>query len=169
MPLYIVPSTAVYRSASDGDTRQFTAGAVVDMNDAVKFGMAGATSTVAVSGGANQQRQTRAITASVDGTGNAVIPDGVDSVSVTSANSAHFVVLPNAAPGTVIRIRNGATGYNLQTHAPATHAINGGTGAAAKSAIPANTLVFFFNDTATTEIYTNTSTAGAVTATAVAT
>ena len=59
-------------------------------------------------------------------------------VTVTSANADHWVNLPAPVPGTVIILNVGATGYEMRSSAPSTVAINGGTGATAESAIPAN-------------------------------
>jgi hypothetical protein len=167
MPLYTVPSTAVYRAA-DGDTRSFTAGTVISMDDAVEFGMPGASSLSAVSGSVNQRLQTVAMTATTDGLGNGTIPDGTDYAVVTSANANNIIILPTPTPGTTVGLANGATGYELRSSAPTTIAINGGSGAAAESAIPANTLVICVCRTATAWLCSNTSTAGAVTATEVA-
>lgn len=167
MPLYTVPTTAVYRAA-DGDTRSFIAGTVIDMADAVEFGMAGATLVPAISGSVNQRLQGVAITATTDGLGDGTIPSGADYVAVTSANSANLVTLPNAAVGSEVALRNAATGYGLRSHDPATNAINGGTGATAKTAIAANTLVVCRRATAATWICSSTTTAGVVSVTTAA-
>ena len=50
----------------------------------------------------------------------------------------------------IIILRNGATGYELRSSAPATVAINGGAGANAESAIAASTMVIAICTTATT-------------------
>jgi hypothetical protein len=78
------------------------------------------------------------------------IPADASFVSVTSANSTHLVNLPAPVPGKVLLLHVGANGFNVQSSAPATVAINGGTGASAKSAIAANTLVMLVCTTATT-------------------
>lgn len=62
-------------------------------------------------------------------------------VTVTSANADHWVNLPAPVPGTVIILNVGATGYELRSSSPTTIAINGGTGAAAESAIAANSTI----------------------------
>ncbi len=62
-------------------------------------------------------------------------------MAVTSGNAAHVITLPSPTPGTIIILRNGATGYELRSSDPATVAINGGTGAGAESAVAANTMV----------------------------
>lgn len=71
-------------------------------------------------------------------------------VTVTSANANHIIILPAPVPGTIVILRNGATGYELRTSAPATVAINGGAEANAESAIAANTMVIAVCTTATT-------------------
>lgn len=82
-----------------------------------------------------------AVTATSDGLTTGVIPAAAAFVTVTSANAAHIVALPAPVVGQIIVLRNGATGYELRSSAPATVAINGGTGASAESAIAASTMV----------------------------
>lgn len=91
-------------------------------------------------------------TATADGTTTGTIADAgmLQFVAVTSANAAHIVILPTPTPGTIVILANGATGYELRTSAPATIAINGGSGASAESAIAANTMVIAVCTTATT-------------------
>jgi hypothetical protein len=93
-----------------------------------------------------------AATATSGGLTTGTIPDGgkLQFVSVTSGNAAHIIVLPTPTPGTIVILRNGATGYELRTSAPATIAINGGSGADAESAIAANTMVIAVCTSATT-------------------
>lgn len=91
-----------------------------------------------------------AVTATADGLTTAIIPDTASFVTVTSANVAHIVVLPAPTPGRIVILRNGATGYELRSSAPATVAINGGTGASAESAVAASTMVVAVCTTATT-------------------
>jgi len=83
-------------------------------------------------------------------TTGAAIPEDAAFVTVTSANSAHIVILPPPVPGKVLFIHVGANGFALRSSAPATIAINGGIGASASSAIAANTLVQIVATTATT-------------------
>lgn len=90
-----------------------------------------------------------AVTATADGTGTGTIPDGARSVAVTSANVAHIVVLPTPTPGTVVVLHVGANGYELRSDTPASVAINGGSGASAESAIPANSTVIAYCASAT--------------------
>lgn len=53
----------------------------------------------------------------------------------------NILILPNPEPGKVVVIAGAATGGELRTTAPATVAINNGTGAAAESAVAANQMV----------------------------
>jgi hypothetical protein len=80
-------------------------------------------------------------TATVDGLTTAIIPDGGGHVTVTSSVNTKLITLPAPTPGVVCRIYVGANGYALQSSAPATVAINGGTGASAKTTLAASTLV----------------------------
>lgn len=107
-------------------------------------------------------------TATADGLTTGTIADGSDFVTVTSADANNIIVLPTPTPGVVVTLRNAGTGYELRSSAPATVAINGGTGTAAESAIGANVLTRCVCGTATTWVCTNFSTAGVVAATEVA-
>ena len=60
-----------------------------------------------------------------------------------------IIILPAPVPGTIVILHNGATGYELRSDAPNTVAINGGTGSAGESAIPANSTVFMICVTTT--------------------
>jgi len=82
-------------------------------------------------------------TATADGTGTGTIASGpaLQFIQVTSANANHIVILPAPTPGVIVILNNGATGYELRSSDPATIAINGGSGAAAESAIAANSTV----------------------------
>lgn len=95
---------------------------------------------------------TAGATATADGSGTGTIADAgmIQYVPVTSANANNIVVLPSPAPGTIVILRNGATGYELRSSAPATISINGGAGAAAESAIAASTMVIAVCTSATT-------------------
>jgi len=88
-------------------------------------------------------------TATADGTGTGTVTDGYAWVTVTSADANNIIVLPTPTPGTIVILTVGATGYELRSSAPATVAINGGSGASAESAIPANSTVIAFCETAT--------------------
>lgn len=91
-------------------------------------------------------------TATADGTGTGTIADAGfhQFITVTSDDANKIIILPTPTPGTVVILRNGATGYELRTSAPGTIAINGGAGANAESAIAASTMVIAVCTTATT-------------------
>lgn len=91
-------------------------------------------------------------TATADGLTTGTIADAglLQFVTVTSADANNIIVLPTPTPGTIVILRNGATGYELRTSSPTTIAINGGSGAAAESAIAASTMVIAVCTTATT-------------------
>lgn len=84
------------------------------------------------------QKTAEAVTATTDGTGTGVISEIADHVTVTSSASTKVVTLPAPVVGKQVVIDVGASGFKLQTTAPATIGINGGTGASAVSAIAAN-------------------------------
>lgn len=77
---------------------------------------------------------------------------GSQFVTVTATDANHIVILPAPVVGTEIWLQNGATGYELRTSAPATIAINGGSGANAESAVGAAVLVRAICTSATTWI-----------------
>lgn len=70
-------------------------------------------------------------------------------VVVTSANADYIIVLPAPTPGTIVILLVGSNGCELRTSDPATIGINGGTGATAESAIPADTTVLMICESAT--------------------
>ncbi len=118
--------------------------------------------------GTGFQTTATAVTATADGLTTGIVPAGAGFVVVTSGNADHIVTLPAPVPGTVVRLMNGATGYELRSSAPATVAINGGAGANAESAIAATTLVTCVCTSATTWIAMSQVAAGTVSATQVA-
>lgn len=91
-------------------------------------------------------------TATADGTGTGTIAaaGALQFVTVTSDSADKIVILPAPTPGTIVILRNGATGYELRSSAPATVAINDGAGASAESAIAASTMVIAVCTSATT-------------------
>ena len=91
-------------------------------------------------------------TATADGTGTGTIADAgmLQFVAVTSASANNIIVLPTPTPGTVVILYVGANGFELRSSAPATVAINGGTGATAESAIAATQMVLAICTSATT-------------------
>lgn len=91
----------------------------------------------------------RTVTALGDGTGLIADSGLLQFITVTSDDAAKILTLPTPTPGTLLFIINGGTGYELRSSDPATVAINGGSGAAAESAIAASTLVVAVCKTAT--------------------
>lgn len=83
----------------------------------------------------------QARTATADGLTTAIISDTATFVQVTSASADNIIVLPTPTVGRQVVINVGANGYELRSSAPATVAINGGTGVNAESAIAANSTV----------------------------
>ncbi len=102
---------------------------------------AGAAVTGKVTATVGLQARATAVTATVDGLTTGIIPDDTGVVTVTSSVNTKLVTLPTPTPGVILQINAEATGYNLRSSTPASVAINGGTGAAAKSAVSAKTLV----------------------------
>ena len=89
----------------------------------------------------NRDRAVQDRTATVTGATTGTVNEGVDHVSVTSANAAHIVILPSPVVGRQVVLNVGANGFELKTSAPATVALNGGTGASVSSTIAANSTV----------------------------
>lgn len=91
-------------------------------------------------------------TATADGTGTGTIAAAglIQFIPVTVDDANKIIVLPSPTPGTIVILKNGGTGYELRTSAPATISINGGAGANAESAIPANAMVIAICTSATT-------------------
>lgn len=114
------------------------------------------------------QATATAATATADGMTTGIVPDSTSFVQVTSANANNIITLPTPTPGTIVRLLNGATGYELRTSTPASVAINGGTGAAAESAIGANVYVEAMCVSPTAWIARQYTTAGVQSATEVA-
>ena len=82
-----------------------------------------------------------AITATADGLTTGIIPAGVTHAVVTCSVNTKLTTLPAPVPGLMVAIVMTANGGKLRSSAPATIKINGGSGAAASSAIVANTEV----------------------------
>lgn len=93
---------------------------------------------------------TRTATATGATTGTIADAGMLQMVTVTASDANHIIILPTPTPGTIVILRNGATGYELRSSAPATVAINGGAEANAESAIAASTMVIAVCTTATT-------------------
>jgi hypothetical protein len=94
--------------------------------------------------------------------GGQAVADGTTFVTVTSADANNIIILPDSALGTVIRLQNGATGYELRSSSPTTIGINGGTGAAAESAVGASLLVEVVRTTTTNWVGSTKTAAGVV-------
>lgn len=90
---------------------------------------------------AGAQSAAVARTATSDGLTTGAITAGTRYVTVTSASANDIITLPAPVIGNTITIFVGANGYELRSSAPATIAINGGTGVDAESAIGADTIV----------------------------
>lgn len=123
---------------------------MVNISARTKAALRGALGSV--SGSVEMAYNVVARTATSDGLTTGTIADAgsFNYVQVTSANANNIIVLPTPTPGTVVILANGATGYELRSSAPTTVAINGGTGAAAESAIAASTMVIAVCTSATT-------------------
>ena len=111
------------------------------------------------------QAVSTAVTAAAAG---ADIPAGASHVTVTSGNANHWVNLPEPVVGNIINVFVGANGCELRTSAPASIAINGGSGAGAESALPANSYSVMICTSATTWIGFEVAANGAVSAVEVA-
>ena len=85
-----------------------------------------------------------AITATDDGTTTGTISSTTTHATVTSSAGTKVVTLPAPVVGRHLIIDVGANGFKLQSSAPATVAINGGTGESAKSTIAANSTCYMF-------------------------
>jgi hypothetical protein len=83
-----------------------------------------------------------AITATTDGTTTGTISANTTYADVTSSASNKQVILPVPVKGFSLTLAVGANGFDLFTSTPASISLNGGSGAGAKSAIPANSTVF---------------------------
>lgn len=81
-----------------------------------------------------------AMTANADGLTTAIIAERgvIQYITVTSGNSAHLITLPAPTPGRIVILDVGANGFKLRSSAPASVAINGGTGASAASTVAAS-------------------------------
>lgn len=91
-------------------------------------------------------------TATADGLTTGIIAAAgmVQLVKVTATDANHIIVLPAPVLGKiVVLIEVSTVGYELRTSAPATIGINGGTGSAVESAIPASSTVILVCETAT--------------------
>lgn len=91
----------------------------------------------------------QAATSTTDGLTTGIIDPSSSHVTVTSSSGSNIVTLPAPVVGKKITIDVGANGFKLQTTAPATIGINGGTGASAKSTIAASSTLYMICVSAT--------------------
>jgi hypothetical protein len=141
-------------STTGATTLGDAAGDVITVNGVATFPNASATFTK------GQQSAIQAVTATVDGTTTGVIPDGATNVTVTSSVNTKFTTLPTPTPGNVVRIFCAANGYKLQSSAPASVAINGGSGASASLAVAAGDLLIAYCTSSTTWVIIKIGTTG---------
>jgi hypothetical protein len=73
----------------------------------------------------------------------------IQIVIPTWGNANNILILPDPDPGKIVIIAGAATGGELRTTAPASIAINGGSGANAESAVAANQMVVAICESAT--------------------
>lgn len=94
----------------------------------------------------------RTATAAPGGTTGVIADAGgaFQVIAVTSDDANKVITLPAPVIGAVVVLINGTTGYELRSSAPATVAINGGSGANAESAVAASTVVVAICTSATT-------------------
>lgn len=91
-------------------------------------------------------------TATDDGSGTGTLRENLLVQFVVpnwDGDATHILVLPSPKPGKVVIIAGATTGGELRTSDPATVAINGGSGAAAESAVAANQMVVAICESAT--------------------
>lgn len=91
----------------------------------------------------------QSVTATDTGATTGTILATTRHATVTSAAANKQVILPAPTVGRQVVINVGANGFDLKTSDPATVALNGGTGAGAKSAIAADSTVLAFCISAT--------------------
>lgn len=110
---------------------------------AVNGSISGLTSSVAELNAVKVSSASAAVTATSDGLTTGIIADGklLNYVAVTSSSANNMVTLPSPNPGVMCWINVGANGFKLRSSAPSTVAINGGSGAAAVSAIAASSTI----------------------------
>jgi hypothetical protein len=150
-------STGIYQNTATAASPTWTllnTGTTLTLSGALTVGGT-STLTGAVTATAGVQSTPVAVTATADGLTTGIIPAGTSWATVTSANADHIVTLPAPVVGNVIRLKNGATGYELRSSTPASIAINGGTGASAESAVIANQLLEARCTSATTWVISN--------------
>lgn len=88
-------------------------------------------------------------TATTTGATTGTISPATTRVTVTSDDANKIIILPAPVVGKKLTIHGGATGFELRSSAPASIAINGGSGSNAESAIAANSTCYLECVTAT--------------------
>jgi hypothetical protein len=88
-------------------------------------------------------------TATASGATTGTISPASTHVTVTSSDANHIIILPAPVVGKKLTIHAGATGFELRSSAPASIAINAGSGADAESAIAAASTCYLECVTAT--------------------
>jgi len=96
------------------------------------------------------QTRDNAVTATTAGDGTGTIPSGASFVTVTCDDANKIVILPAPVVGTIVYLYEATNGFELRSSAPATVAINAGTGATAESAVAATQLIKCVCTTSTT-------------------
>lgn len=104
------------------------------------------------------------LTATTLGDGTGLIPKDITFATITSSSAAKLLTLPAPIVGTKITLSVGANGCKLQSSAPATIGISGGTGATVKATIPTNTVTRLECVSATNWIASSITAAGVITA-----
>ena len=92
-----------------------------------------------------------AAAATADGSGTGTLRENLlyQFVVPTWGAATNILVLPSPKPGRIVVIAGAATGGELRSSAPTTVGINGGTGAAAESAVAASKMVVAICESAT--------------------
>lgn len=144
--------TELLRVTADGDAVKVEGQTVDPAALAELATLDGLMATVAELNALDLSALEEARTATATGATTGTIAGGkvLNFITVTCDDANKIIVLPAPTPGTIVILRNGATGYELRTSAPATIAINGGAGANAESAIAASTMVIAICTSATT-------------------
>ncbi len=120
---------------------------VIDLSTGVTYRNTGTTATPVFTGGVTNNVQ--AAVATTDGTTTGTISPASTHVSVTSSGATKQIILPAPVVGKQIVIDVGANGFDLKTSDPTNIAINGGSGASAKSAIAASSTCYMICISAT--------------------
>jgi hypothetical protein len=126
--------------AGDGvEIRQFSTTAYATLVSKAKLNVASVSTSAVLTG---EYDGPVAVTATSDGLTTGIIPDSAKVVQVTSANANNIVALPTPVIGKKVKLINtSGTGFELRSSSPTTISINGGSGAAAESALASTALL----------------------------